>query len=248
MKPASGDGHDPRRVVGGDGLFEHPVRTSAELQLVGVPSRFVECADQPTRLGLDALPRPLLSIRTKEAVLVGGKNLIKQRRGIAPALVRDEPSAAVQLPFAKPVAGKTNPPFALSFIRCCSITLRSIVGRVHIRGVARVGCHTHTPGSDEQSPDEQSPDDRATDDRATHHQTASQQDSGPRVGECRPNPASLFREHQAGPNKGTIHDSVTPSSAVVWRLETPLPPALRADNDRLVHRITGSEFGWRTNL
>ena len=148
-------------------------------------------------------------------------------------MIGDEPTAAVQLPFAKPVAGETNPPFALSFIRCCSITLRSIVGRVHIRGVARVGRPAHTPSSDDQ---------------ATDQQTASQQDRGPRVGECRPNPASLFREHQAGPNKGTIHDSVTPSSATVWRLETPLPPALRADNDRLTHRITGSEFGWRTNL
>ena len=158
-------------------------------------------------------------------------------------MIGDEPTAAVQLPFAKPVAGETNPPFALSFIRCCSITLRSIVGRVHIRGVARVGRPAHTPSSDDQATDDQS-----TDDRATHHQTASQQDRGPRVGECRPNPASLFREHQAGPNKRTIHDSVTPSSATVWRLETPLPPALRADNDRLTHRITGSEFGWRTNL
>ena len=158
-------------------------------------------------------------------------------------MIGDEPTAAVQLPFAKPVAGETNSAFALSFIRCCSITLRSIVGRVHIRGVARVGRPAHTPSSDDQATDDQS-----TDDRATHHQTASQQDRGPRVGECRPNPASLFRKHQAGPNKRTIHDSVTPSSATVWRLETPLPPALRADNDRLTHRITGSEFGWRTNL
>ena len=215
VKPASGDGHDPRRVVGGDGLFEHPVRTSAELQFVGLPARFVECTDEPTRLGLDALPRSLLSIRTKEAVLVGGKNLIEQRRCVAPALVGDEPKAAVQLPLAKPVAGETDPPFALSFIRCRSTTLRSIVGGLHIRSVARVGCPAHTPGSDDQATDEQS-----TDDRATHHQTAPQQDSGPWVGEYRPNPASLFREHQAGPNEETIHESVPPSSATVWRLET----------------------------
>ena len=216
VKPASGDGHDPRRVVGGDGLFEHPVRTSAELEFVGLPARFVECADEPTRLGLDALPRSLLSIRTKEAVLVGGKNLIEQRRCVAPALVGDEPKAAVQLPLAKPVAGETDPPFALSFIRCWSTTLRSIVGGLHIRGVARFGCPAHTPGSDEQASDDQ-----ASDDRATHHQTAPQQDSGPWVGECRPNPTSLFREHQAGPNEETIHESVPPSSATVWRLETP---------------------------
>ena len=68
--------------------------------------------------------------------------------------------------------------------------------------------------------DEQASDDQATDD----HQTASQKDRGPRVGECRPNPASLFREHQAGPNKETIHESVPPSSATVWRLETPPSP------------------------
>ena len=231
VKPTSGDGHDPSGVVGGDGLFEHPIRTSAELQLVGLAARLVECADQPARLGLDALPRPLLAIRTKEAVLVGGKNLIEQRRGIAPSLVGDEPTAAVQLPFAKPVAGETNPPFALSFIRCCSITLRSIVGRVSIRGVVRVGCPAHPPGSDDQ---------------ATDHQTASQQDSGPRVGECRPNPASLFREHQAGSKKETIYDGVPPSSATVRRLETPPPPAIRADHGRLQHRITGHAFGWRT--
>jgi len=81
-------------------------------------------------------------------------------------LVGDEPTAAVQLPFAKPVAGETYPPFALSFIRCCSITLRSIVGGLRLRGVARVGRPAHTPGSDEQATDDQS-----TDDRATHHQT-----------------------------------------------------------------------------
>ena len=37
-------------------------------------------------------------------------------------------------------------------------------------------------------------------------------------------------------------------SATVWRLETPFPPALRADHGRRKHRITGRVFGWRTNL
>jgi 6-phosphogluconolactonase len=55
------------------------------------------------------------------------------------ALVGHEPTAAVQLPFAKPVAGETNSPFTLSFIRCCSITLLSIVDGLRLRGVARVG-------------------------------------------------------------------------------------------------------------
>ena len=173
MEPPSGDGHDPGDVIGCDGLLEHPVGPGSELEFVGVAARLLKFADQPIGFGLDALPRPLLSIHSKKRVAVGGKDLVEQRGCVAPALVVDEPSGTVQLSFSKTVAGKADAPFAI-ILGCFG----RIAGNLLLGGV--VGPRDSPVGHPSDS----------------HEDAAHQNHSEQEAASCRPNRKRFVRVHR----------------------------------------------------
>ena len=116
VEPASGHGHDPRRVIGRDGLLEEAIGAGAKLQFIGFATGPRQPADEPVGLRLDALPGALL-LHAEEEVLVGGEDFVEQGRRITPAFVGEQTTGAVELAFAEPVARKADRSLACLLFR-----------------------------------------------------------------------------------------------------------------------------------
>ena len=109
VKPPPSNSDNARGISCYHCLLQHAIGPRTKLKLVSIPPRFSEFTNELNSLGLDALPRTLLLIGTKEKVAVTGQHFIEKCCSVTPAAFVNQFACAVELTLLEAIRGQKNP-------------------------------------------------------------------------------------------------------------------------------------------